>query len=62
MWAEHPFIKMNRVSGLMQGDGGKLGEAGSAGPPGQRVSGFISKDLLSLALDNKELSGPRSVL
>lgn len=39
--------------GLMQGDGGKLGEAGSAGPPGQRVSGFISKDLLSLGLDNK---------
>lgn len=52
-----PYVESHHVFGLMQGDGGKLGEAGNAGPPGQRVSEFISKDFLSLAFDNKELTG-----
>lgn len=55
-------FEVHHVFGLIQGDGGKLGEAGSAGPPGQRVSGFISNELLSLTFDNKALTCPGSVL
>lgn len=56
------FVEACLVFGLIQGDAGKLGEAGSSGPPGQRVSKIISTDLLPLALDNKKLSGYRTGL